>query len=128
MHLVGTGGAGTWVMLARAVMSQTQAKSFGRGLTIADIDGFAFSKITRRDDPMLLPGALKYGGLGGLAALAAPARLVVGGTKGVPPAELMPLRKIYAMADGIVGRLFGRKLRLQEEPVTPGQVADLILD
>ena len=128
VHLVGTGGAGTWVVLARAVMSPSQAKSLGRGLTIADIGGFAFSKITRREDPMLLPGALKYGGLGALAALAAPARLVVGGTKGVPPAELMPLRKVYDMADGIFGGLFGRKLRFQEEPVTPGQVADLVLD
>ena len=108
-------------------MSPSQADSLGRGMTIADIGGFAFSKITRREDPMLLPGALKYGGLGGLAALAAPARLVVGGTKGVPPAELMPLRKVYDMADGIFGGLFGRKLRFQEEPVTPGQVADLVL-
>ncbi|HAB14095.1 MAG TPA: hypothetical protein DCE47_20625 [Planctomycetaceae bacterium] len=128
VHLVGTGGAGTWVVLARAAMSQSQSKSLGRGLTIADIGGFAFSKITRRDDPMLLPGALKYGGLGGLAALAAPSRLVVGGTKGVPAAELMPLRKIYDMADGIFDGLFGRKLTLQDEPITPGQVADLVLD
>ena len=49
---------------------------------------------------MLLPGALKYGGLGGLAALAAPSRLVVGGVQGVPAAELMPLTRIYQVADG----------------------------
>jgi hypothetical protein len=71
-----------------------------RGLTIADVGGFSFSKITRRDDPLLLPGALKYGGLGGLAALAAPSALVLGGTEGVPKPELSPLRRIYDVAGG----------------------------
>mgnify|MGYP006102717239 CR=1 FL=1 len=97
VHLVGTGGAGAWVLLARAAMSRGRRS---RGLTIADVQGFAFSRITRGDDPMLLPGALKYGGLGGLAALAAPSRLVVGGVQGVPEAELMPLTRIYQVADG----------------------------
>jgi hypothetical protein len=97
VHLVGTGGAGTWVVLARAAMSRGRKS---RGLTIADVGGFSFSKITRRDDPMLLPGALKYGGLGGLAALAAPSALVLGGTEGVPKSELSPLRRIYDVADG----------------------------
>jgi len=116
VHLVGTGGAGTWVVLARAVMSRGKAS---RGLTIADLGGFAFSKVTRRDDPMLLPGALKYGGLGGLAALAAPAELFVGGTEGVPAAELMPLKRIYDIAGG--------KLTLEANPISAGTVTELIL-
>jgi len=116
VHLVGTGGAGTWVVLARATMSSGKA---ARGLTIADVGGFAFSKITRRDDPMLLPGALKYGGLGGLAALAAPSRLVVGGTAGIPEAELMPLKRIYDVAGG--------KLTLETDPISFDSVAGLIL-
>ncbi len=116
VHLVGTGGAGTWVVLARAAMSRGKP---ARGLTIADVGGFAFSKITRRDDPMLLPGALKYGGLGGLAALAAPSRLVVGGTGGIPEAELMPLKRIYDIAGG--------KLTLEEDSISFDSVAGLIL-
>ena len=97
VHLVGTGGAGVWVLLARAVMSGGRRS---RGLTIADVQGFGFSHITGGDDPMLLPGALKYGGLGGLAGLAAPSRLVIGGVKGVPEAELKPLKRVYQVADG----------------------------
>ncbi len=116
VHLVGTKGAGTWVVLARAAMSSGKAV---RGLTIADVGGFAFSKITRRDDPMLLPGALKYGGLGGLAALAAPSRLVVGGTDGIPEAELMPLKRIYDVAGG--------KLKIETDPISFDSVAGLIL-
>ena len=116
VHLVGTGGAGTWVLLARAAMSRGKA---ARGLTIADVGGFAFSKITRRDDPMLLPGALKYGGLGGLAALAAPSRLVVGGTAGIPEAELMPLKRIYDVAGG--------SLTLETGSISFDSVAGLIL-
>ena len=117
VHLVGTFGAGTWVLLARA-SAATGKKS--RGLTIADIGGFGFSRITRRDDPMLLPGALKYGGLGGLAALAAPSRLLVAGTRGVPEVELAPLRRIY---DASAGRLTIRVDSLEFE-----EVAGLILD
>jgi len=34
-----------------------------------DLDGFDFDKIAREDDPMLLPGGLKYGGGMGFAPL-----------------------------------------------------------
>ncbi|MFP6767964.1 MAG: acetylxylan esterase, partial [Planctomycetaceae bacterium] len=117
VHLVGTRGAGTWVLLARAVAS-TGKKS--RGLTIADIGGFGFSRITKRSDPMLLPGALKYGGLGGLTALAAPSRLLVAGTRGTPKTELDPLRRIYAVSAG--------RLVMQADPLEFEEVAALILD
>ena len=69
---------------------------------------------------MLLPGALKYGGLGGLTALVAPSRLLVAGTRGVPKTELDPLRRIYAVSGG--------RLVMQADPLEFEKVADLILD
>ena len=40
-----------------------------------DLDEFSFAIMTSIADPMLIPGALKFGGLGGAAALFAPNRL-----------------------------------------------------
>ena len=46
-----------------------------------DLGEFSFSGITSTADPMLIPGALKFGGLGGAAALFAPYRLRLSTTK-----------------------------------------------
>ena len=43
----------------------------------ADANQLDFAKINRTDDPMMLPGALKYGGLDCLASLAAPNPLYI---------------------------------------------------
>ncbi len=92
--LVGTGAAGTWVLLARALAGDAVSR------TLVDLEGFSFSKIHRIDDSMLLPGALRYGGIGGLAALTPPGLIVVAGTDGIPEDELLPLRRISALTDG----------------------------
>jgi hypothetical protein len=64
---------------------------------------------------MFLPGALKYGGLGGLAALAAPTRLDVYGTANVPAEELAPLSAVYHAA--------GAPLSIEAQPLTDEIVA-----
>jgi hypothetical protein len=69
VHLVGWEGAGPWVLLARPLCGDAVAR------TAADFDGFRFEKVRGTGDEMMLPGALKYGGLGALAAAAAPAEL-----------------------------------------------------
>jgi hypothetical protein len=69
-HLVGWEKAGPWVLLARALCGDAVAR------TAADTVGFRFESIHATTDPMMLPGALKYGDLGTLAALAAPAPLL----------------------------------------------------
>ena len=68
---------------------------------------------------MLLAGALKYGGLGGLTAIVAPADLTVAGTKGVPDAELKPLKTVYDAAQG--------KLTLIDEKLDMNRAAELML-
>lgn len=66
IHLVGLDKAGPWVALARGMCGDAVSR------TAADLNGFRFESIKTADDEMMLPGALKYGGLPALAALAAP--------------------------------------------------------
>lgn len=69
IHLVGFDKAGPWVALARPLCGEAVAR------TAADLDQFRFEKVRATSDEMMLPGALKYGGLEALAALSAPAEL-----------------------------------------------------
>jgi dienelactone hydrolase len=71
IDLVGWEKAGPWVLLARPLCGDAVAR------TAADGDEFRFEKVRTVTDDMLLPGALKYGGLYALAATAAPAELYV---------------------------------------------------
>jgi dienelactone hydrolase len=63
VYLAGFGALGPVALLAAAaVPGGTFAK------VAADADRFRFDAITSMDDPMMLPGAVKYGGLPGLTA------------------------------------------------------------
>ncbi len=114
VHLIGTGEAGPWALLARALAGDRIDK------TVVDAGGLGFSRIKSLDDPMLLPGALRYGGLGGIAALAAPEKLIVAGTKNIPERELEPLKRVYNAAGG--------KLTLIDDDLTMKQAADRLLE
>lgn len=63
VHLVGWGETGPWVVLAKALIPE------GVTRTAADLNGFRFENVTKPDDPMMLPGAVKYGGLPAFAVL-----------------------------------------------------------
>jgi hypothetical protein len=89
VHLVGTGGAGAATLLARALLPAGTVRQ-----TIVDVEGASFEKVTEPTDPLLLPAALKYGGLGGLAALALPGSLSIHGIDSDHEAEFDPLRKL----------------------------------
>jgi hypothetical protein len=71
VHLVGFEKAGPWVLLARGLCGDAVSR------TAADVNRFRFDGVRTLSDEMLLPGALKYGGLGACAALAAPGELSV---------------------------------------------------
>jgi hypothetical protein len=96
IELVGTGDAGPCVLLAAALLRDKVAS------IMADARGLSYETIPATTDPLYLPGALKYGGLGGLAALAAPTKLEVFGTEGISAAELEPLSTVYKSAGGIL--------------------------
>jgi hypothetical protein len=94
IHLIGTGEAGPWVILARALAGDEVTRS------IADLNGFAFSHITRMDDAMMLPGALKYGGIGGIAALGVPRETYIFTAERLPPEEFAGLAAVNKAAHG----------------------------
>ena len=66
IDLVGWGEFGPVAILASALAGDAVTR------TAADIHKFRFDKVTKLDDPMMLPGAVKYGGLGAFLALCAP--------------------------------------------------------
>jgi hypothetical protein len=113
--LVGTGEAGAWTLLARGPLPEDA----GVKGTIVDLNGFGFSRIESLLDVNLLPGALKYGGLGGLAGLAAPAPLTIGGVVEQNASELAPLQTLYADQPG--------KLQLVTHPLTSEEVVQGVL-
>jgi hypothetical protein len=73
IHLVGVNGAGPWAAAARA----------GAGdevdVTAIDTEGFRFADLESYRDVNFLPGAVKYGDLPALLALAAPHKLWISG-------------------------------------------------
>jgi len=71
VDLVGCGAEGTTALLARALAGDAV------GRTCAEDAGFSFRSIRSADDDRFLPGALRYGDLAGLAALAAPGEMLL---------------------------------------------------
>jgi hypothetical protein len=116
VQLAGTGGAGPWVLLARAAAGDAV------DCAVVDLGGFSFDHVTATTDPMFLPGALKYGGIGGLGALAAPARLTIAGTEKSSPEELKPLDAVYAAMGA------AEKLTIEPTAVSAEQVAEKLLE
>ena len=82
IHLAGFGKAGPWVALARGLCGDAVAR------TAADANQFDFAGIKSMDDEMMLPGGLKYGGMGSLIALSAPHELLLHNAKGISSASL----------------------------------------
>ncbi len=96
VHLVGWEKAGPWVALARGLSGDSVLR------TAADFDGFRFESVKQTDDPMMLPGAIKYGGLGALTGVSAPAELFLHHTDGTGVEPW--IRAAYDAAEG-QGRL-----------------------
>jgi hypothetical protein len=71
VNVVGLDGAGPWVMLASALAGDEVKR------TVADVGGFDFASVKDRGDVNFLPGAMRYGGLYNMAALAAPGEMMV---------------------------------------------------
>ena len=99
LHLVGFEKAGPWVLLARALCGDAVAR------TAADGNEFRFEKVRSVNDEMMLPGALKYGGLYALAALAAPGELYVPNHHGTGSGHWM--KAVYAKPRGQAGEVSG---------------------
>jgi dienelactone hydrolase len=108
IHLVGFGRAGPWAVLARALCGDSVAR------TAADLDGFRFERVLSNQDEMMLPGALRYGGLPALAALCAPYELLLHNAEGTGAERWLPAA--YSAA-GAVDRLQREGARMPPERV-----------
>jgi dienelactone hydrolase len=75
IHLVGWEKAGPWVLLARPLCENAVAR------TAVDCDQFRFDKVRTTNDEMMLPGAIKYGGMSAFGALCAPGELYLHNNK-----------------------------------------------
>jgi dienelactone hydrolase len=76
VHVVGWGELGPVAVLAKALAGDAVAK------TAADLDQFAFERVDKLDHPMMLPGAVKYGGLPAFLGLCAPGEVLAHNHKG----------------------------------------------
>lgn len=76
IDLVGLDGAGPWVAAAAAVAGSEIDR------LVVDTAGFRFQNLKNFDDAAFVPGAVKYGDLPALLALAAPRPLWLAGEKG----------------------------------------------
>jgi dienelactone hydrolase len=113
VHLVGFDKAGPWTLLARALAGSKVSR------TAADVHRFRFEAVRSVSDEMMLPGALKYGGLPTLAALAAPGELFVHNERGTGVGRQLKL--VYKAAGA------ADKLRTLAEAVAPEKVVDWLL-
>jgi dienelactone hydrolase len=82
VHLVGWGEMGPVAVLAKALAGDAVAK------TAADLNQFRFEAIKETADPMMLPGAVKYGGLAAFLALCAPGEVLAHNHKGTASGHL----------------------------------------
>jgi dienelactone hydrolase len=85
LHLVGIGSvAGPLAIAARSQSGDRVGK------TVVDVQGFRFQRVAAHDDPMFVPGSVKYLDVDGLLAVCAPADLRLVGKETFPVAD-----KIY---------------------------------
>lgn len=108
IDLVAFGSAGPAALLARGIA--------GNAIHISDIDlgGFDFDQVKDSFDPMMLPGAIKYGGIYGFVPLCA-------GDKG-------HVRLAGARRQGHYERAASAtNVLLQAEPLDPGSVVDELI-
>lgn len=108
IHLVGTGDAGLTVLLARSVLGHEVDRS------VTDLNGFAFSSVKSVNDPHLLPGSLKYGGVGGLTIPAANGTTMVFGVTENNAAEMAVWKQVAPTA-------------LKPDALTPEIATELLL-
>ncbi len=80
--LIGWGALGPVAIMARAMAGDAVAK------TAADLDQFRFENLKDVADPMMLSGAVKYGGLPGFIALCAPGEVLTHNYRGTGSGRL----------------------------------------
>jgi dienelactone hydrolase len=113
IDLIGSGEFGLVAVLAKAAAGDVVTK------LAADLNQFRFENITKTNDPMMLPGAVKYGGLPAFLAACAPGELLVHNHKGTASGKLP--KAAYEAAGAAA------KLVRKEEKLKPAEVVEWIV-
>lgn len=113
VHLVGWGETGPAAILAKAVAGE----AFDR--CAVDLNQFKFDSIKDPADPMLLPGALKYGGMPAFLAACAPGAVLAHNHRGTETGRLP--KAIY---DGFKA---GDKLKREPNLLEPAKVVEWLI-
>jgi dienelactone hydrolase len=108
--LIGWDKMGPAVVMAKAICGDAVDR------TAADMNKFRFDAIEKTDDPMLLPGAVKYGGLPAFAALCAPGELFLHNHAGTSSGKIT--KSAYDAAGA------ADKLKRSPQPAKPADVVD----
>jgi dienelactone hydrolase len=113
VYLLGFGKAGPWVLLGRSLCGDAVIR------TAVDADQFDFDQVKTTSDEMMLPGALKYGGLSSFAALCAPGELYLHNVR--PSSRNDWIKDAYKAAGA------EDHLKLQTEKASDDKVLDWLL-
>ena len=113
IRLVGWEEFGPIAVLAKAAAGDAVAK------LAADLNQFRFENITKTNDPMMLPGAVKYGGLPAFLAMCAPGEVLVHNHKGTASGKLP--KAAYEAAGAAA------KLVRKEEKLKPSEVIEWLV-
>ena len=70
LSIAAFGKAGTWALLARAA-TEDGGPALQWKTVVLDLNGFDFGQVGNASDEMMLPGALKYGGIYGFLSICA---------------------------------------------------------
>ena len=95
IHLVGMRGAAPWIAAAAAMAARDADVGPVLGRVAISLNGFRFANVMDIRDPQLLPGAVKYGDIGGMLGLCAPHPLWLNYE---PDAPLAQAKACYAAA------------------------------
>jgi dienelactone hydrolase len=104
--------------IAVLAVAATQGKLNLRKVAV-DLNQFRFENITKTDDPMMLPGAVKYGGLPAFLAMCAPSEVLAHNHKGTATGKLPKAAYEAAGANA--------KLVRKEEKLLPAQVIEWLV-
>jgi dienelactone hydrolase len=113
LHMVGFGKAGPWVLLAKALCGDVL------GRIAVDANQFDFDQVKSTSDEMMLPGALKYGGMASFAALCAPGELYLHNVRASPRTDWI--------ADAYKAAGAADKLKMQTEKAPDEKVIEWLL-
>jgi len=113
VYLVGSGECGPVAVLAKALAGDKVTK------LAADVNQFRFEAIKDAADPMMLPGAAKFGGLPAFLALCAPGPVLVHNHRGTASGKLS--KAAFDAADA------GDKLTRTDEKLDDAKVVEWLL-